>query len=148
MKKAIVFACSLLMTASIAHAQDSRIAATLLDIEGSILVNQGEQFVTGANNLGLSSGDRVMALEASSALLRYEDGCDVKVDPETIVTLSEVSPCAGGLLAVEQLGAGGLALGAGAPAASSGISPWLMGAAVVVGSGLIYEEFFDGRSSP
>lgn len=121
-------------------------AATLVDIEGNVLVNRGEQFVQGGDGDVLASGDRVMAMEASSALLRYDDGCDVKVEPETVVTLSEGSPCAGWLLAVESVAPGGLAVGAAGAATAT--SPWVYVPAVVVAGVLLYEEFDDDPSSP
>lgn len=130
-----------------AQPQAPRSAASLADITGSVLVNRGEQFVAGVDGDVLASGDRVMALAESGALLRYDDGCDVRVEPETVVTLSEGSPCAGWLLAVESVAPSGLAVGAGA-AAATGVSPWVYVPAIAVAGFLVYEEFFDSPSSP
>lgn len=139
------------LASSMAFAQSEapRASAVLVDLQGSILVNEGEQFLAATEGLPLSSGDRVMALENSTALLRYEDGCDVKVEPETVVTLTEGSPCAGWLLAVEPVAPAGVALGgAGAAATAGGVSPWIYIPAGVIAGVLIYEEFFDDPSSP
>jgi len=118
----------------------------LADVDGSILVNRGEEFVAGGNGEVLMKGSRVMAMEDSSAVLKYDDGCDVKVEPGTVVTLSDGSPCAGWLLTVESVAPSGLAVGA--TGAAKGVSPWLYVPAVVVAGVLIYQELSDQPSSP
>lgn len=138
----------LLSTAVLAQAQAPTSSASLADIEGSVLVNRGEQFVAGSDGDVLAKGDRVMAMEESTALLKYDDGCDVRVEPATVVTLSDGSPCAGWILAVESVAPSGLAIGATSAAASTGISPWIYVPAIIVAGVLIYEELDDEPSSP
>ncbi len=137
-----------LAAAGVANAQVSppMSSASLAEVEGSILVNRGEQFVAGADGDVVGNGDRVMAMEGASALLKYDDGCDVKVESDTVVTLSEGSPCAGWLLVTEAVApSAGLAVGGGV---AQGVSPWIYVPAVVVAGVLVYEEFSDDPSSP
>lgn len=143
----ILLSVALVCSAAVqAQPQAPKSAASLASVSGSVLVNRGEQFVAGADGDVLSSGDRVMAMEGASAILRYDDGCDVTVEGGTVVTLDEGSPCAGWLLVTEAIAPGGLAVGAGA--ATAGLSPWVYVPAALVAAGLIYEEFRDDPSSP
>jgi hypothetical protein len=128
-----------------AQTEALKASATLAEVDGSVLVNRGEEFVTGLDGDVLVKGDRVMAMGSASALLKYDDGCDVRVEPETVVTLSDGSPCAGWLLTVESVAPGGLAVGA---ATATGISPWVYVPAAVVAAILIREELSDDPSSP
>lgn len=146
--RAVTLSLALFSTVAIAQSEAPRSSAMLSEVEGSVLVNQGEQFVGAEDGVSLVSGDRVMAMEGASALLRYEDGCDVRIEPATVVTLSEGSPCAGWLLAVESVAPGGGAVGATTAAAGSGISPWVYVPAAAVALYAINEEFFDDPSSP
>lgn len=107
--------------------------ASLEEIEGSVLVNQGVEFVPGTLGQSLNENDRVMAEEGeNSALLKYSDGCDIKVDPGTIVTVPENSPCLCGILLVQNAApAGGAVIGA----ASTSALPIVFGGIV---TGIIY----------
>jgi hypothetical protein len=154
--------CTALIAGSLAlaggaHAQTEapKAGASLSSIEGSVLINKGEEFVEGTSGGTLGPGDRVMAMDGSSALLRFEDGCDVRVDPGTVVTMGEGSPCAGWPLLVEQVAPGGLAVGAagttgavGGAGFIAGTSPWVYVPAAVLAGGLIYKEYEDDPSSP
>jgi len=144
----VVSVAMALVFAGVASAQVSppMSSASLADVEGSVLINRGEQFVAGASGDLVGNGDRVMAMEGSSALLKYDDGCDVEIEPGTVATLSEGSPCAGWLLSVEAVApSSGLAVGGGV---AKGVSPWIYVPAVVVAGVLLYEEFSDDPSSP
>ncbi|MGQ0800772.1 MAG: hypothetical protein ACT4NL_11750 [Pseudomarimonas sp.] len=137
----------LFSVAAFAQTEAPKSSATLAEVDGSILVNSGEEFVAGVNGEVLMKGSRVMAMEGSTALLKYDDGCDVKVESGTVVTLSDGSPCAGWLLTVEAVAPGGLAIGAKG-AVVAGVSPWVYVPAVVVAGVLIAEELDDDPSSP
>ncbi len=146
--RALMFVGALALASGVAAQTTApKSSAVLADVDGSVLVNRGEEFVAGSDGDGLANGDRVMAMEGASAMLKYDDGCDVKVEPGTVVTLNEGSPCAGWLLTVEAVAPGGLAVGA-AGAAATGVSPWVYVPAVVVASVLIHEELSDDPSSP
>ncbi len=142
--------CLALVSVAHGQAEAPKSSATLSDVNGSVLVNRGEQFVQGTEGDVLASGDRVMAMDNSGALLKYDDGCDVRVEPGTVVTLSEGSPCAGWALAIEQAAPVGMAVGAGGTAGAVGVgsSPWVYIPAATVAGVLLYEEFDDDPSSP
>lgn len=78
---------------SAADAVSAPLQATLKEITGSVLVNQGEQFVELAPGTDLKPGDRVMAMEDSKALVHFFDGCDVEVEAGNVYTIDERLPC-------------------------------------------------------
>lgn len=67
-----ILACGLILVANTAMAQP---AATLSGIKGSVLINQGKQFVSAQSGQMLVIGDRVMVMEGGSAKLDYSNGC-------------------------------------------------------------------------
>ena len=60
--------------------------------------NQGSEFVAASEGMVLKPGDRVMTLEDSSAVIEFDDGCDINASPNSLITLPEVSSCAGGVV--------------------------------------------------
>lgn len=69
----IAFAASIALATSVAFAAQP--AATLASVNGSVLVNQGKQFVSAQSGQLLALGDRVMVMEGGDASLRFADGC-------------------------------------------------------------------------
>lgn len=95
MKVFIALALSLAFTGAVSAAESS---ATLASAEGSVMVNQGKQFVPVQNGQVFAAGDRVMVMQGGSAVLRFSDGCDVTLSGGSITEIPEVSTCAGGKL--------------------------------------------------
>jgi len=108
LKNSIVFgAIALALCSSVAVAGDAgeqAPQATLQGIEGSVLVNTGERFVNTRQDTTLAAGDRVLLMDEASARLLFADGCDVELQAESMVTLGELSPCAGDALEVNRIG--------------------------------------------
>ena len=90
------------LLAGSAFAADS--VASLSSQEGTVLVNQGEEFITAADNQSLKAGDRVMLMEGASAEITFTDGCALPLVAGSLVDIPAVSPCAGGLAKVQQMG--------------------------------------------
>lgn len=78
--------------------------ASLLGIEGTVLVNTGERFVNTREDTVLVAGDRVLLMNDAAAQLSFADGCDVPLQAESMVTIGESSPCAGQQLLVNRIG--------------------------------------------
>lgn len=55
--------------------------ATLTEIEGGVQIFQDEQFTPVIPNQPVKVKDRILVQAESSAVLRYETGCDLKLDP-------------------------------------------------------------------
>lgn len=90
------------LLAGSAFAADS--VATLSAQEGTVLVNQGEEFVTATDAQALMAGDRVMVMEGASATVTYADGCALPLIAGTLVELPAQSPCTGAVVSVQQVG--------------------------------------------
>ena len=69
-----------------------------------MLVNQGEEFITADANQALKAGDRVMLMEGATAEVTFADGCALPLEAGSLVDIPAVSPCAGGVASVQQMG--------------------------------------------
>ncbi len=78
--------------------------ATLSSQEGTVLVNQGEEFATASTNQSLMAGDRVMLMENASAELTFADGCALPLVAGSMVEIPALSPCAGGVAKTQKVG--------------------------------------------
>jgi hypothetical protein len=97
-----VIAASMLLT-SVAFAAEEG-TATLSSQQGTVLVNQGEEFVTASGSQVLNAGDRVMVMEGGSAEITYADGCVLPLAAGSMVSVAAMSTCAGDVAKVEQIG--------------------------------------------
>lgn len=79
--------------------------ATLSGIDGTALVNQGEEFVTATEAQALQPGDQVMVMEGGSARISFADGCVLPVAGGSMVVVPAVSTCAGGVASTSRVGA-------------------------------------------
>jgi hypothetical protein len=56
-------------------------AATVTEIEGGVQIFQNERFVPVVPNQPVKVKDRILVQAESSAVLRFETGCDLRLDP-------------------------------------------------------------------
>jgi hypothetical protein len=123
--------------------------ATLVSLKGSVMLNQGKQFVTAPAGSSLVAGDRVLALDGATATIKYSDGCVTVVEPRTVVTIPKLSPCKGGIASVakadpQQLGALG---DASVDSGGGWILPTALIAGGVVGTVLIVNNQRNHRTA-
>jgi hypothetical protein len=85
---AALFACT-----SIAGAAG---VAEITSSSGKVLVNQGAGFAPVSGLVTLNVGDAVMVGEDAQAQISYATGCTVTAGSASVVTISEVAPCAAG----------------------------------------------------
>jgi hypothetical protein len=78
--------------------------ARLMQIEGSVLVNTGKDYLKAQTGMELSTGDRVLTLKDSSASMVYADHCTVQVSANSLFTLGKQDQC--NQAAFERRGAG------------------------------------------
>jgi len=109
--------------AALVSAQDGMGVAILDEMNGSVLVNQGERFVPATEGQSLNAGDRLMVTKNANATLVFGKGCSTEVKGGTMVTVPEQSICEGGQLVTQSLepGAGT------APGANGGTGVGLAG---------------------
>ena len=130
-----------------AVAEKSAAVATASVVKGPVQVNQGEDFRPLKLNQPLNEGDRVMALRSGTATIHYADGCDLRVEPETMVEVPEESPCAGAIVTAHAITPAGTgAVGAAAAGGLNAALPQII--TVVVGSLIMYDEDENETVSP
>ena len=99
-RTATLIAASLFATS--AFAADS--VATLNGQQGTVLVNQGEEFVTASEAQALVAGDRVMVMEGGSALVTFTDGCVLALEAGSLLEVPAESTCGGAVANVQNIG--------------------------------------------
>ncbi len=91
---AILFAGSVLATPS---------TATLVNANGSVMVNSGKQFISADTGAVLTTGDRVMVMDGGNASIKYAEGCVVDVKAGSVVTVTNQEACVAGNQATSQV---------------------------------------------
>jgi len=72
-------------------------AAELVNIQGKVAVNHGDGFIPAAEGMTVRPGDKVFVGDKSSASLIYANpGCVFEAAPTSVVTVTELGPCAPG----------------------------------------------------
>ena len=97
LKKGINYMKTLLLAISAILVSGSALAtpstATLVNANGSVMVNQGKQFVSAKEGLLLSLGDRVMVMEGGNAVVKYADGCIQTLTSGSLAVIAQQSAC-------------------------------------------------------
>jgi hypothetical protein len=99
-----LIAASLLATSALAAETAVESVATLSGQEGTVLVNQGEQFITATEAQALNAGDRVMVMEGGNAEITFADGCLLPLASGSMIEVPAVSTCAGTVANVVSIG--------------------------------------------
>ena len=81
---------TLLASGSVLAAPSS---ASLVDTQGSVLVNQGKQFVSAQAGQLLANGDRVMVMEGGTASLAFTNGCVLNLESGSMLVVSDETAC-------------------------------------------------------
>ena len=68
-------------------------SATLVDAQGSVLVNQGKQFVSAQGGQLLAKGDRIMVMEGGAASLTFANGCVLNLKSGSLLVVSDENAC-------------------------------------------------------
>lgn len=87
--------------------------ATVEPLQGDLSINQGQGFQRVDSRVQANVGDSLMVAPGGSASLVYPDGCQVTIQPGSVVSIAPLSPCASGSLAQDSgSNAGALIFGA------------------------------------
>ena len=139
--------------APVVSAQQPAAVARLTNMEGQVLVSQGDAMVAATANQRVTVGTRVLTTAGARVVVNYDTGCDVALKPNERFTV-RLGEC--GVLATEVValgpapGAIGGGVGAATTAAVGTSTVGTIGAVAVVG-GLgwgTYEIFRDKSVSP
>lgn len=99
-----------------ALAQQQGAVAKLSDIEGNVLVSQGDAMVAGTNGQRLPVGARVVSTAGAKVTINYDSGCDVRLKENERFTVA-AGACAALLASVQPVGPAAGAIGGGTAAA-------------------------------
>jgi len=84
-----------------ASAQDEpEQVATLTEVKGTVMVDKGKGFVTSKVNTVLNEGDRVIALDASSAEIKFKDDCRRRLKANNLIVTKLDPGCRAAILFV------------------------------------------------
>ena len=67
--------------------------ATLSNISGEVLVNQGESYITAQEGMPLNSGDQLMVMDGGQARVEFTDGCLHNMKGGDLYRISDKSAC-------------------------------------------------------
>ena len=93
MVKMFTLAGIAMLAMAAAHADPNIQLASLSSVDGKILVNQGHGYVAAKPGMMLSDGDRIIALDGSSAAVVYSDGCVTQLKENNILAMSKGAGC-------------------------------------------------------
>ena len=99
-----------------ALAQQQGTVAKLSDIEGNVLVSQGDAMVAGTNGQRLPVGARVVSTAGAKVTINYDTGCDVRLTENQRFTVA-VGACGALVASVQPVGPAAGAIGGGTAAA-------------------------------
>jgi hypothetical protein len=126
-----VASISLALIAALSLAGPAR-AATVNAVQGQVLVNAGQGYRLVDGTVTLGPGATVVANPGAVANVVYPGGCTVTVQPGSVYRVAGQAPCGTG----ETTRTAGLNDNkGGSQSSASGINPWLVGGAAVLGAG-------------
>jgi hypothetical protein len=108
------------LAAGTAFAQQSqRTVAKLKDMQGNVLVSQGDAMAAGANDQRLAIGTRVVTTAGAKVTINYDVGCDITLKENERFTVRDAA-CAVLAKEVVALGPAEGAIGGGTAGATAG----------------------------
>ena len=113
--------------------------ATLKSVEGNVLVSQETGLASADAKARLGEGSRVITTANAKAVVAYDDGCEVKVDPNQRLEIDADKPCRERVVQADSIlkEPAGLALmggtGAAGGAAAAALAGSLGGAGLAAG---------------
>jgi len=98
--------CLLISTAMVFGplAQAAKIAGTLKEMRGRVLVNTGDRYHEAQGGMLLKLGDRILTLQGASATVVQNDGCVTPLAENMAFMLQTPSVCQGGVNSLRRVG--------------------------------------------
>lgn len=93
-KKILLSAIVLAVSSMSALADEKKYDASILSMEGNVLVNQGESYRTATPGMNLKEFDRVMIMDGAKLSMQYPDGCTFTFKDSQIIQVGAASACA------------------------------------------------------
>jgi hypothetical protein len=89
---------------SIAPVQADNSAGVLREVQGTVWVNQGKNYVVGHSGMKLKPGARVFTLDGASAVVKQTDDSLTQLEPNSLFMLRELGTYPGGAATVREIG--------------------------------------------
>ena len=70
--------------------------AQVQTFQGKVLINQGKGFSVAKIGSTLKPGDKILISNESSAIVAYENGCQVSISEPKVLTVTKAAPCPAG----------------------------------------------------
>ncbi len=70
--------------------------AQVQTFQGKVLVNQGKGYNLAKIGLTLKPGDKILISNESSAIVAYENGCQVSISEPKVLIVTKAAPCPAG----------------------------------------------------
>ncbi len=97
-----------------AQAAEKIVLASLGEVSGKVMINQGRGFVAARAGMDVSVGDRLIALDGASAQVVYKDGCVTQLKERNLLPVGAkgcatqpLNPSAEVVKLAQAIGAGG-----------------------------------------
>lgn len=90
----LTLAIAALASPALVAQTEEEIIGTLQDVEGTVLIKQGEESVPAVEGQAVRKSQEVLVTEGAKAMLVFNDGCDISLDAEELYKVPGNSPCA------------------------------------------------------
>lgn len=84
----IAAAIAALVAATAAQAEERMVLASLGDVSGKVMINQGKGYVAARSGMAVREGDRLIALEGAGTQILYQDGCVTSLKERNLLPVS------------------------------------------------------------
>jgi hypothetical protein len=125
---------AVMATTAFSFASAAEPVGAVARIQGTALISQGEAYVAAREGMPVREGDRMIATEGSSAIIKFADGCQYTLADTQVLTVGGTSTCAaGGTVASYPVNPHPAAAGAGGAATAGLIAAGVLASVVVIG---------------
>lgn len=81
------------------QAEEPLVVASIGDINGRVMVYDGQKYGAAQPGMALEAGDRVITLKDASVNVNFAKGCATRLDSNAALAISGAEVCAGGMVA-------------------------------------------------
>lgn len=67
--------------------------ATVVEVKGEVLVNQGEKYVPAQQGMRVKNGDRIMVMKGGGARIKYDNSCTETAETFSIYDVDSLAAC-------------------------------------------------------
>ncbi len=103
-RKPVYCLLSTLLCLGTAQAAAENYAATLMEVDGTVLVNQGKDYQMAQSGMKLAPNARVLTKDKARAVVSSKQGCATRLGANSLFVVKASDPCHGGAATVQNLG--------------------------------------------